>query len=54
MSYETTYTEAVKKLSFHKFKESHEWIDRFKTFSDEDWENEYEKATGKQVKKGDK
>jgi len=54
MNYETTYTEAAKKLSFHKFKGLHEWVERFKSFSDEDWEAEYFKATGKTIKKGEK
>ena len=53
MNYETSYTEAAKKLSFNKFKELHENIPRFQVFTEEDWEQEYFKATGK-VKKGDK
>lgn len=44
--------DACKKLSFQQFIKLHEKIEFFKWFNESDWENEYERATGrKPVKK---
>jgi hypothetical protein len=55
-SYFDPNPDSIKKMSFDMFKKSHKDknIDYFEGFSDDDWQNEYEKITGKKViKKGE-
>jgi hypothetical protein len=47
----TSYGKGVKSISFDAFKKAHKDIPRFENFSETEWEKEYKKATGKEVKK---
>ncbi len=54
MVWPVSYSEAVKELTFPQFKESFGKVEQFQYYSTKDWENEYEKATGKKAVKAEK
>lgn len=51
--YAPSYGEGVKALSYATFRKLHEKIEYFLYITEDQWEAEYEKATGKKVKKNE-